>query len=576
MRNKIDFSLAPEDLFLDPLADPGLAFLSRPDFIWRLHPPGRIEGFSVADHASIRSRTERFLRYTRQHKTFRKAIEFKTALVQLSDASFRKSYSMAGGKCLLSGAAGMRLLNRYCWENQDQPDNPEDRLVRYFSARQACNDLEDLPCLTAPPPPDIDFAIECRNTFNFYHFITETLCHLCLLAETDFSGRIFIHFPNAPEKTRAFTTGFVAALFPEFVGRVFFERAPKDYARVLSAYSLFNSHYFLPPEATAPLDDFAPSDEMWKGPEATRSSSAVLSMNSIDSSLVLLRKRALAAIEGRETSHLPRRFFVGRRPGQSRHRNMKGEAELIEVLSALGFEQLTFEDLEPLDQIALMAHAEIMISPHGAGFANMLFAHSDALVIELGTLQTAVHRWGDFWPLAIVSGCRYVSFFADYNSADPLNDPRFSTDGIIPVALGRRGLGEVLAFVASSIGRLPRLSRGEDVSRLVHQLNRTGQSARADEILAKHADLMSNDVDLSLAAAGVHKARGEVSAELMALTLAWEADPARWQTLVQIIWAARKAGQADILSWAVQRLADDFPERCLELVKDRDWLREFL
>ncbi|WP_435257104.1 glycosyltransferase family 61 protein [Thioclava sp. FR2] len=449
-------------------------------------------------------------------------------------------------------------------------------MIQYFSDHQRRNQALQLPVCAEPPPEDIDFAIECRNTFNFYHFVTETLCHLCLLSDIDFKGRVFIHFPNSEEKTRSFTSAFIEALFPELKGRFFLERTPKEYRRVLTAYSMFNSFYLSPPELTAPLNAFAPSDEMWKGAIASRSSQGVLSMNSLDSSLLRLRARAMKALEGHKSSHLPRRFFVGRKPGAARQRTMVGEDQLVELLSALGFATVAFEDYSPLDQIALMANAEIMISSHGAGFTNMLFAHPEALVIELGTLQTAVHRWGDFWPLAVASGCRYVSFFADYNKDDPLVDPSFSKDGIVPVALGRRGLGEVLAFVAASIGRVPKLTRAEDVARLVQQLNRTGQIEQANAVLHQHQDLQLENAKLAIAQADLHKAMGEGHAELMALTNAWYADTTRWQTLVQIIWCARKVSNADVLSWAVQLLADEFPDRCLDLAKDRDWLKELL
>lgn len=576
MRNRIDFRQAPEDLFLDPATDPGLRFLTEPEFIWRPHKQGRIVGFAVSDHDVMRTKTEKFLRFTRHHKTFRQAIEFNSSLVLLENASFRKSYAMAHGKCLLSGAAGTRLLNRYCWENEDAPDDPETRLVRYFSERQSVNRAADLPIHGSQLPDGVDFAIECRNTFNFYHFVTETLCHLCLLADIDFAGRIYVHFPNSEDKTRGFTTAFVDALFPEFRGRVFFERSPKNYDQVLTAYNLFNSYYLLPPEVTAPVDDIAPSDELWRGAEATRSSQAVLSMNSFDRNLARLRARALSAIAEKNFDHLPRRFFVGRKPGASRLREMVGQDQLLEVLHAFGFAEVAFEDMDPLEQIAIMARAEIMISPHGAGFTNMLFANPDAIVIELGTLQTAIHRWGDFWPLAIVSGCRYVSFFADHDSDDPLAEPSFSTDGIVPVALGTRGLGEVLAFVAASIGRYPQLTRAEDVARLVHQLTHTDQTDHALAVLDRHDALRRASVDLSLAAADLRRARGEVKSELVALTDAWAADKTRWQTLVQIIWCARKAGKTEVVAWAVRLMSDLFPERCLDLVKGREWLKQYL
>lgn len=576
MRNKIDFSLTPDQLFLDPMADAGITFLAQPPFLWRPRDQALIEGFSISGHESMRTRTERFIRYTRQHKTFRKALEFMTAPVVLEQASFRKSYALAGGKCILNGASGFRLLNRYCWENELDDDDPEARLETYFSSRQVENKDRKVPVLDGPLPDDIDFAIECRNTFNYYHFISETLCQLCLLDDLGFKGRVFIHFPNDPEKTRPFTSAFVSALFPELEGRVFFERAPKDYDRVLSSYNFINSYYHLPTEDFGAVDALAPSDEMWKGPRATRSSQGLLSMNSIDSSLYLLRQRALDAIAGHDFSHLPRRIYVGRGQDQARRRELKGEEALTDLLSAFGFVQVTFEDLSPLEQIAMMANAEVMISAHGAGFTNMLFANPSALVIEIGTLQTAVHRWGDFWPLANVAGCRYVSFFADYNKDDPLTDPSFGVDGIVPPALTDHGLGVLMAFVAASLGHPPGLARAEDVARLVGQLVRTGQSDAALAVLARNAALAETSADICLARADLHKARGEGRAELAALMAAWEADMARWQTLVQIIWCAKKVDKRDVQSWAVQTLAEAFPDQCAEVVKDRGWMQALI
>jgi hypothetical protein len=576
VRNHIDFSLDPEELFLDPVSDKGLSFLGQPPFLWRPRDPALIEGFSVSGHEDMRTRTERFLRHTRQHKTFRKVIEFVSLPVVMTDVSFRKSHALAGGKCVLNGASGFRLLNRYCWENELDRVDPEERLVSYFEARQQANRGARLPGWPGGFPEDLDFAIECRNTFNYFHFLTETLCQLCVLDDLPFRGRVFIHFPNAPEKTRSFTRSFVTALFPELKGRVFLERAPKDYDRVLSSYNFINSYYHLPVEEMGTVDAHAPSDEMWKGPRATRSSQGVLSMNSIDSSLVRLRARALAAIEGLDFSHLPRRFYVGRKADQSRRRDLAGEEALVGLLSAFGFAHIAFEDFTPLEQIALMARAEVMISAHGAGFTNMLFARPGALVIEIGTLQTAVHRWGDFWPLANVSGCRYVTFFADYNKDDPLTDPKFGNDGIVAPALTGYGLGHLMAFVAASLGHPPRLDRQEDVARLASQLLRTGQPNAAAALLDRHADLGLVSVDLCLSRADLHKARGEWNGELMALMAAWDADPARWQTLVQIIWCAKKVDNLKVQTWAVQLLADQFPDRCAEVVRDRAWLRALI
>lgn len=576
VRNSIDYSLDPDRLFLDPVSDPGLQFLAPPPFVWRSRDPTLIEGFAASGHDQMCQRIERFIRFTRQHKTFHKALEFASVPVVLKDASYRKSHALVQGKAVLSGASGFRLLNRYCWENELDDTDPEERLVAYFRARQAANRDRPLPLIKEPLPRDIDFAIECRNTFNYYHFITESLCQLCLLDDVEFQGRVFFHFPNAPEKTRAFTRAYIDALFPELKDRVFLERAPKDYDQVLSSYNFINSYYHLPEDEFGAVDRLAPSDEMWKGSQATRSSQGVLSMNSIDSSLFRLRERALRAIKGKAFDHLPRRFYVGRNPDHARRRELGGEETLVELLEAFGFSRVDFEDYEPLEQIALMARAEMMVSAHGAGFTNMLFAARDALVIEIGTLQTAVHRWGDFWPVANVSGCRYVSFFADYNKDDPLTDPRFATDGIVPPALGDHGLGIVMAFVAGSLGYVPQLPTPEDVARLATQLLRTGQGAAAADILAKHAGMIPQSVELALVEAEVRRSLGDSRAELAALSTAWEADKTRWQTLVQIVWCAKKMGNVAMQSWAMGVLAKEFPNRCAEVVKGREWMQALL
>lgn len=576
MRNSIDYSLDPERLFLDPISDPGISFLFNPPFIWRSRDPSLIEGFSVSEHEEVRTRTERFIRFTRQHKTFRKALEFISVPALLTDASFRKSHSLVSGKAVLNGASGFRLLNRFCWENELDDIDPEDRLVDYFTQRRRANRDRPLPILSEPIPDNLDFAIECRNTFNYYHFLTESLCQLCVLDDLPFQGNVFFHFPNAPEKTRAFTQTFIDTLFPELRGRVFFERAPKDYDRVLTSYNFINSYYHLPEEEFGTVDQLAPSEEMWKGAVATRSSQGVLSMNSIDSSLFRLRERALRAIEGQNFDHLPTRFYVGRNPNKARRRDMAGEEELVDLLGAFGFASVDFEDFSPLEQIALMARAEVMISAHGAGFTNMLFAKRDALIIEIGTLQTAIHRWGDFWPLANVAGCRYVSFFADYNKDDPLKDPRFGADGIVPPALGNHGLGVVMAFVAASLGYVPRLGRSEDVARLVSQLLRTKQVNAAAAMLSRHESMIPESVELGLLQAETQRSLGNPTAELVSLCSAWEADKTRWQTLVQIIWCAKKVDNTAMQSWAVGVLAEDFPNRCAEVVRDRAWLQALL
>jgi len=574
MRNQIDFALPPEKLFLNPARDAGLSLLRPAEYFWRPVEPALIEGFAASAHDAMNERIRSFLTLTRRHKTFDKAIEFNTVPVLLQDAAFRKSYVLAKGQCVLNGASGIRLLNRYCWEHENDSQDPDDRLMTYFQSCQTANADVGIPLWGRPLPEGVNHAIECRNTFNYFHFMTESLCQLALLAEEEISGNVYFHFPNAPEKHRAFAKSFVDALFPELAGRVFFERAPREYGAVVGALSLMCLYYQFPAAVIGSVDEYAPSNVMWKGDTMTRVSQSILSMNSVSSSLRLLRDRALRAIEGQDFSHLPKRFYVGRDKRQSRARRMKGEKAMFGMLQHFGFDYIVFEHLSPLEQIAIMANAEMMVSYHGAGFTNMLFANPESYVIELGTLQTAAYRWQDFWPLAHASGCRYVSFFADHDKDDPMEDPQFAEEGIISVHLTDKALGQVMAFIVTLFGNIPQLSHPAGVLSLVRGLLGVRAWRRAAEVLDLHADLVRGDLELCLAKADCHKAQEQLKSELYALHWAWEINKNRWQTLVRMVWAGRRAEMPEVVSWALAMLRHDFPVRYDALISAQPWMRQ--
>lgn len=573
LRNKIELKFPPETLFLNPWVDEGISLLREPEFIWRPMPRAVIEGFAASAHEEINKKISSFLAVTKKQKVFRKAIEFNAVPVVLEQASFRKSYIMAHDRLLLSGASGTRLINRYRWENEDAEFDVDMMLDAYLAECRSANASREIPLYSAVLEPDVPFAVECRNTFNFYHFLTEALPQLTLLDGLDFQGKIYFHFPNAEEKHRPFTEAFVEALFPEYTGRVFFERAPKEYDRVLTAYDFLGGHAQMPKEMLAGIAALAPAAVDQDEDLLNTRSNANLAMNSVSSMLLALRDRALAAIEGEEFPHLPRRFFVGRDSRQSRDRHMAGEDLLLEHLGLFDFEYVVFENLHPLEQVALMARAEVMISYHGAGFANMLFASPDAHVIEIGTLQTAQFRWGDFWPLANASQCRYISFFADFNAEDPLVEPHFSKDSIVPVAVSEVAVAQIMAFVVSILGHVPDLKSVDAVGRLARRLFQAGSAARAVAVLEQHANMVTEDVELCILKADCHKDLDEPKSELVALDKSFKADPTRWQTLIRIIWCANRCERPQVIRWALSRLKSDFPERHSAFVKNHEWVR---
>ena len=573
MRNLIDLKRPPQEAFLHLTQDRGVQFLEQPQFFWRAMKPAEIHGFAASEHAAINERIEGFLSFNARFRRFSQAIEVNSVPVLVSNADFRKSYVTVGEKCVLSGASGIRLLNRYCWENEGSEPAPEAALIEYFNQRQA-EKASGLSIIDATPAPETPFAIECRNTFNYYHFVTESLCQLCDVAESGSTGPIYLHFPNQEDKTREFTRNFIAALFPELLHRVRFQRSPYRHDRAFTSYNFLLDCFSLPASQYGSLQEIAPDNPHWKAGQASMNALTILEMNAVDSNLRRLRERALRAIEGKDFSHLPRRFWVGRQAGRSRERPLGGEAELVEMLQQFGFAQVLFENLTPLEQIGLMANAEMMISHHGAGFTNMLFASPQATVIELGTLQTARYRWGDFHAVANVSGCRYVSFFADYNTDTPLVDPVFSLDGIVPVHLSRSGLAQVMCFVVASLGKIPHLTQATDVARLASQLLVSGDVARAGEVIDQHLGMEEGHVGLSLVMADIYEKQNEPADQMAALYTAFRADPTQHVTLIKVIWCARKLNDLDTLRAALSLLRDTFPDRFHAFIKDRPWFQK--
>jgi len=77
---------------------------------------------------------------------------------------------------------------------------------------------------------------------------------------------------------------------------------------------------------------------------------------------------------------LPKNFIISRKNAISRR--ILNEEKLIESLSYLNFEQVVLEELSFEEQVVLFVGAEKIISSHGAGITNIIYAH-DPILIEI-------------------------------------------------------------------------------------------------------------------------------------------------------------------------------------------------
>ncbi len=103
----------------------------------------------------------------------------------------------------------------------------------------------------------------------------------------------------------------------------------------------------------------------------------------------------------------PERLYVSR--GKSR-RPLANEDELEALLASAGFAIVHLEELPWIDQITLFQNARVIVGPHGAGLANLVFANPGSKVVELtvGYMFNRCFEW-----ISTVAGHRYFPVEAD-------------------------------------------------------------------------------------------------------------------------------------------------------------------
>jgi capsular polysaccharide biosynthesis protein len=62
---------------------------------------------------------------------------------------------------------------------------------------------------------------------------------------------------------------------------------------------------------------------------------------------------------------------------------VENETEVMNLLGNIGFKMVRCEDLSFEEQVKTFYNAETVVSPHGAGLTNLLFAKDNTKVLEL-------------------------------------------------------------------------------------------------------------------------------------------------------------------------------------------------
>ena len=120
-----------------------------------------------------------------------------------------------------------------------------------------------------------------------------------------------------------------------------------------------------------------------------------------------------------------RRIFVSRR--HASERRLANEVDVERFLRGYAFETCIPEDLSLREQVALFSEAAIVVSPHGAGFTNMLFAPPGLVVVDM--IEPGMFDWTYvFWTMAEELGHEYW-----YLVAESVPRPGRRHDALVPL-----------------------------------------------------------------------------------------------------------------------------------------------
>ncbi|RKN85335.1 glycosyltransferase family 61 protein [Paenibacillus ginsengarvi] len=120
-----------------------------------------------------------------------------------------------------------------------------------------------------------------------------------------------------------------------------------------------------------------------------------------------LRNAFLSQI-GHVPADSPKCIYISRK--YAAVRKMTNEDDVSKLLGDIGFQEVVLESLPLAEQIKLFAGAELIVAPHGAGLANLMFCRPGTKVLELFA-PNYVHPV--YWYLSNHIGLDYYYLFGE-------------------------------------------------------------------------------------------------------------------------------------------------------------------
>ncbi len=121
--------------------------------------------------------------------------------------------------------------------------------------------------------------------------------------------------------------------------------------------------------------------------------------------LQFLRQAFLAPILEQNAANreaFPERLYISR--SDANHRCVLNETEVLAELTPLGFRTIALDSLSFQQQVALFAHAKVIVAPHGSGLTNLVFCSPATVVVELMSPHYIRHY---YWVISRLLGLKH-------------------------------------------------------------------------------------------------------------------------------------------------------------------------
>lgn len=115
-------------------------------------------------------------------------------------------------------------------------------------------------------------------------------------------------------------------------------------------------------------------------------------------------------------SDTPSRLYISR--ADATVRQVENRDEIQPVLDEYGFETYVLGELSVAEQVTLFANADVVVSPHGAGLTNLVYADDIAVVELFGDKKLA-----SFYRIAEMLDFEYARLDCEQRGADIVVDP---------------------------------------------------------------------------------------------------------------------------------------------------------